>query len=1197
VGIVGDTLQEGNEQFSVALSGAVNATVVNGTVTATIIDDDDSTFTVRGGVVREGDQDPGVLLFTINRQGSLDGAASVNYATQNSGATAGNDFVATSGVLNFAPGEASKQVAVPIMVDTVQEGTEQFFMTLTNAVNATTTGSAAIGTIIDDDTVFWSIEAASTVEGDTGTTALEFKIRRAGQTFGAATIGYATQNNSATAPADFVAANGNLTFAPGEAVKSVIVQVNGDTAQEGDEFFNVILSNPSTGSVAVNSAQGMIADDDQSYFAIRSDDVAVAEGNSGNTPTTFTVTRYGSLDGAASVNYATSNGTAATPSDYALVSGTLNFAPGEATKTVTVNIAGDTAAEPNEYLFVNLSGPNNATLANTQAAVWAANDDAPVGNAFFFLGDASVVEGDSGTTPATFTVRRLGDTSGTASVNYSIPAPADGDYQVTSGTLTFGPGETSKTFAINVVGDGRDENGFENFNASLSGATTGSQVADASGTMTVVDDDNITLWVSDASVVEGDNAGGQDVHLTLRRFGKTAGQSSVNYATQNSTATSPTDFQIASGTVIFGPGEDTKDVVVRVVGDTTQENNESFTLVLSGVVNGSIQGGNGSVYIFDDDDSSIAVGDVVVTEGTGGNGPTADFVVTRYGSVDGPATVNYTTTNSTAVAPGDYTTASATLTFAPGETSRTVSVFVAPDTLQEATEQFFLDFSAPVNVDIARSRATGVIVDDDDSQVALTGGAVVEGDAGNKDLNFTITRYGSLAGTATVEFRTNNSSATAPGDYTQVVQAYTFAPGEASKTIPVQVVGDTTQEGNELFTAFLQSPNNVTVVPTGSNYGQIIDDDESFLVIDNVVLTEGDPGSEHTAVLTVRRFGSLDGPATVNYATQNSSATAPGDYTLTSGTLTFAPGVTSQTIGIPITADRIRENDEQFLVNLSAAVNATVLDGSGRVSVLDDDPAPAVAQVFFSSSAWAGDDGNAANTTFLEYMQAQGLGSVAYGYAVPGGAGQLATLPWINVDRVSIRFTQPVIIDRGDLQVRGTNTPTYSFLNGNPGFSYDATNFVATWTFDQPIAKDRLLLDLDASSPNGVHNDGNEFLDGEWNNGGDAYPSGNGLGGGDFLFRANVLPGDADRSNSVLAQDYSDVKKKFFKTANDPGPAGDSRYSVFHDVNGDGTILAFDFSEVKKRFFNTLPVAQPTAAASLFGATPLRRPGVRDLLA
>jgi hypothetical protein len=1192
VGIVGDTLQEGNEQFSVALSGAVNATVDNGTVTATIIDDDASTFTVRGGVVREGDQDPGVLLFTVNRQGSLDGAASVNYATQASTATAGNDFVATSGVLNFAPGEASKQVAVPIMVDTVQEATEQFFMGLSNAVNATTTGPGATGTIVDDDAVSWSIEAASTVEGDTGTRAVEFKVRRAGQTSGSATIGYATANSTAAAPADFVAANGNLTFAPGEAVKSVVVQVNGDTAQEATEGFNVNLSNPSTGTVAVGSAQGIIVDDDQSYFSFRSDDVAVPEGNSGNTPTTFTVTRYGSLDGAASVNYTTTNGTAATPSDYALVSGTLNFAPGEVTKTITVNVAGDTAAEANEYFYVTLSGANNATLAENQAPVWIANDDAPVTTAYFFLGDASVVEGDSGTTPATFTVRRLGDTGGTVNVNYSIPAPANGDYQVASGTLTFGPGETSKTFTINVVGDGVQEL-VEAANASLSAPSAGSQIADNVGQLTVVDDDDITLWVSDASVVEGDS-GTQDVHLTVRRFGKTVGQSSVNYTTSNNTATSPTDFQIASGTVTFAPGEDTKDVVVKVVGDTTQENNETFILALSGQVNGTVEGGNGSVFIFDDDDSSIAVGDVVVTEGTGGNGPTADFVVARYGSVDGAATVNYTTTNSSATAPGDYTTVQTTLTFAPGETSRTVSVVVTPDTLQEGTEQFFLDFSAPSNVDIARNRATGVIVDDDDSVVALTAGAVVEGDAGTRDLNFTVTRYGSLAGTASVEFRTNNSSAIAPGDYTQVVQSYTFAAGETSKTIPVQVNGDTTQEGNELFTAFLQSPNNTTVVSSGNNYGQILDDDESFLVIDNVVLTEGDPGSPHTAVLTVRRFGSLDGQATVNYATQNSSATAPGDYTLSSGTLTFAPGVASQTINIPITADRLRENEELFLVNLSAAVNATLLDGSGRVFVLDDDPAPAVAQVFFSSTAWAGDDGNPANTTFLEYMQAQGQGSVNYGYAVPGGAAQLSTLPWVNVDRVSIRFTQPVVIDAADLQVRGVNTPTYSFLNGAPGFNYDATNFVATWTFDKPLARDKIILDLDSSSPNGVHNDGNEFLDGEWNNGGDAYPSGNGLGGGDFLFRTYVLPGDVDHSQSVLAQDFSEVKKKFFKSANEPGAAGDQQYTAYHDINGDGIILAFDYSEVKKRFFDTLPIPNPTA--SLFGRTRVRDLTLRGLL-
>src|SRR4029079_18024181 len=86
---------------------------------------------------------------------------------------------------------------------------------------------------------------------------------------------------------------------------------------------------------------------------------------------------------------------------------------------------------------------------------------------------------------------------------------------------------------------------------------------------------------------------------------------------------------------------------------------------------------------------------------------------------------------------------------------------------------------------------------------------------------------------------------------------------------------------------------------------------------------------------------------------------------------------------------------------------------------------------------------------------------------------------------------------------------------------------------------------------------------------GDAVHSGNRtLDGGDYAARFNALPGDATRDGTVLADDFSAVKKKFFTGTTSPG-TGDAAYGVFHDVDGSGTILANDFSEVKKRFFNT----------------------------
>ena len=119
-------------------------------------------------------------------------------------------------------------------------------------------------------------------------------------------------------------------------------------------------------------------------------------------------------------------------------------------------------------------------------------------------------------------------------------------------------------------------------------------------------------------------------------------------------------------------------------------------------------------------------------------------------------------------------------------------------------------------------------------------------------------------------------------------------------------------------------------------------------------------------------------------------------------------------------------------------------------------------------------------------------------------------------------------------------------------------------------SRDKVILRLNASM---VVSGG--ALDGEWANGAGAFPSGNGSAGGDFVFRLNYLAGDTTRDRTVLAQDYSDVKKKFFKSTTSPVTGTDADYGIFHDIDGSGMILAFDYSEVKNRFFDTLPGPEP----------------------
>jgi hypothetical protein len=289
---------------------------------------------------------------------------------------------------------------------------------------------------------------------------------------------------------------------------------------------------------------------------------------------------------------------------------------------------------------------------------------------------------------------------------------------------------------------------------------------------------------------------------------------------------------------------------------------------------------------------------------------------------------------------------------------------------------------------------------------------------------------------------------------------------------------------------------------------------------------------------------------------------------------------------------------------------------SGRVTIHSDDaeegefdfavtgtvvaaPAPVVTALHVSGGAWA--------AAFSQSLATHGAGSADVGFAVPGGAAQPVPLPWANLDRVALTFSQDVRVDAADLTVRGA---AGAYPLDASAFAYDAASRTATWRLapGSSFGADRVTIDLDGDGPDGVRNGFGTYLDGNWTNPGGAaspstFPSGDGSPGGDFRLALNVLPGDVNRSGMVLADDFSAVKKKFFSSPSSPG-SGDAAYSVFHDIDGSGMILANDFSEVKKRFFSELPAPAPPAAQAapspVFAEAPIltrtSRPPRRALL-
>ena len=420
-------------------------------------------------------------------------------------------------------------------------------------------------------------------------------------------------------------------------------------------------------------------------------------------------------------------------------------------------------------------------------------------------------------------------------------------------------------------------------------------------------------------------------------------------------------------------------------------------------------------------------------------------------------------------------------------------------------------------------------------------------------------------------YATADGTAFAGSDYVASSGTVTFEPGEVTKTIEVQVNGDTAPEGDETFGVLLSFLVNAAMADDEARV-TITNDDLPTLYVNDVRVNEGNAGAAQ-AVFVVSLPGLAPGTVSVNFSTADGTASAGSDYEAVSGTLVFAPGETSKTVSVPVHGDAALEPDETFTLTLSSPVGAAISDGQGVATIVNDDqaapPAPRVAAVFVGSSGWS--------AAFRSALAAAGLGEAGFGCSVPAGPGQLATLPWANLDQIAIRFDQGVSVDPSDLAVRGVDVPAYPVR----AFSYDAQTRTATWTLAQPLPRDKVLLDLDGDPPGGAVAVASAagLLDGEWANGSAAqvFPSGDGTAGGDFEFRLNALTGDADRSARVNALDLWQVRRRLRTSTTRPG-SGTYRYSVFNDVSGDGRIDSRDLLAVRRDQFQSLPPGDPSGA-------------------
>lgn len=377
----GDRLFEADETFFVNLTNPTNATITKGQGVGTINNDDAApTLSINDVRLAEGNTGSQIMTFTITQSAASGLATTVNYATADGTAKAGNDYTAASGTATIAVGALTQTVTVPILGDTVVEQNETLLVNLTDQVNATIAKAQGVGTILNDETTI-SIADVSVTEGNSGTKQANFAVTLAAPTTQTVTVNYATANGTAVSSSDYVTKSGTLTFPAGSTSATVTVLVNGDTLNEANETFVVNLSAPVGATIADGQGVGTITDDDP-LPALSIADASLNEGKTGTANMNFTVTLSPASGQTVTVSYGTSNGTAAAGTDYSARTGTLTFAAGVKTQTIAVPITGNTIPQADRTFVVTLSTPTstpmNATISRTQATGTIRDDDGTI---------------------------------------------------------------------------------------------------------------------------------------------------------------------------------------------------------------------------------------------------------------------------------------------------------------------------------------------------------------------------------------------------------------------------------------------------------------------------------------------------------------------------------------------------------------------------------------------------------------------------------------------------------------------------------------------------------------------------------------------------------------------------------------------------------------------------------------------------
>ncbi len=907
------------------------------------------------------------FVFPVTLEYASNNTVTVEYSTSDGSAHSPHDYTGTEGSLSFAPGTVAKTVTVAVQGNPLHTGNLYFYLNLSAPLNATVNHGSGTGTIIDPTLApYLNVGDATAVEGAGTAATATFTATLSTASANPVTFRYSTSDGSARAGFDYTATSGTVTMAPGQVTASLTVPILATSVYSASKYFYMNTSTATNATLGTDQGVGTILNSNHTAWVTVDDTAATASTTSTGTvnfpvrllsPSTFPVT----------VDYSTSDGSATSAAgNYAPVAGTVTFAPGTTLQTVPVTIGSELSTASTKYFDLNLANPSaGASLARSTG--YGTIGGPTAGYTQLAVGDVGLVRAHSGTSALTFTVTLTPAATSTVTVHYATSdntATAPGDYTATSGTLTFTAGQTSQTASVTVVGN-TTTFADKDFYMNLSSATGGATI-DRSSAYGMISNGNVEPVLSvDSLAVVKPASGTVTAAFTVHLSQTSPNPVTATAQTSDGSATAAgANYSPFTGTVTIPAGQTSATVDVSVNGNTTVGSTLYFYLNLSAPTDAVLAGNNSAVGYIENPNHSptLSVNNVAVYAPLTGTA-TSNFTVTLSSASTQTVTVNYATSDGSAtVANGDYTATSGTLSFAPGTLTKTVPVTIKSTTVAHASRYFYLSISTASNATIVSSSGTDTILDDAVEPYVSVNSPSVPAGSTSTTLDYTVSLTSPTVNSVTVHYATSDGSAVAGAQYTAVSGTLTFAAGVVSQTVPVTVLPDTVKAADRYFYLNLTAPTNAIVASPGYGVGEILNTAVNPGLSVGDVTIDRPTSTTATAVFTITLAPASPNTVTVNYATANGSAVAPTDFTAVSGSATFAPGTTTQTVSVTIQPKSTSTSDLYYYLDLTAPVNAQ-LQRSYAIGYLVDQVAPVVGKSYVTVSDAVAVDSASATTT------------------------------------------------------------------------------------------------------------------------------------------------------------------------------------------------------------------------------------------